>query len=126
MTRVKTNTTAAGAAAGSTDLELHVALVTGKDGIRLAVIEKSDDGMLRRLSDYVREEAPNALWPKDASQVSALLSAGRWETAIDFYFARVGNRWDQEFLHREIVPYHAGENVRRNSSASSARSRDRP
>lgn len=83
--------------------ELHVAVVAAIDGIRFAAVETTPQNLLGRLSCYVREMAPQVLWPPEAERVKSLIAAGELEPAVDHYFACVGNRWDREFLYRGIL-----------------------
>ena len=84
-------------------ITLHVAAVTAADGIRFVVAEPTADLLALRLSEYVRSRAPYALWPEDALCVERALAAGRGAAAVDAYFAKVGRRWDQEFVIRASV-----------------------
>lgn len=92
-----------GAADDRTEIELHIALVSSLDGIRFAAIERSGEALIQRLSCYVAVKAEEVLWPDSARQVLRLLSQGRSEAAIKHYFGGVGDRWDAEYLHREVV-----------------------
>lgn len=92
-----------GAADERAEIELHIALVSSLDGIRFVVIEWSGEALIQRLSGYVEAKAEDVLWPDSAGRVRRLLSQGRSDAAIEEYFTRVGDRWDAEFLHREVV-----------------------
>jgi hypothetical protein len=77
---------------------LHVALVYAPDGVRLAVACRTAGALARRLSRYVLEHATHQLWPDDAERVRLLAKRGKLEAAVAHYFARVGERWDEERL----------------------------
>jgi hypothetical protein len=83
--------------------ELHVAAVFAHDGIRLLTASHSEAGVTERLAAYIQGQADLLLWPGDARRVRALLEVGDTEEAIDLYFARVGERWEREHLHREGI-----------------------
>jgi hypothetical protein len=82
---------------------LHVALVHAPDGVRLAVSRRTSDALVRRVGRYVLEHASHQLWPDDAEHVRLLMRRGRFEAAVAHYFARVGERWDEERLVRVRV-----------------------
>lgn len=83
---------------------LHVAVVCAPDGVRLAVACRTPDALVRRLSRYALEHAARQLWPDDAERVRLLVQTGKLEAAIGHYFARVGERWDEERLVRIRTP----------------------
>ena len=76
----------------------YVAAVAAPDGIRFTATAASRAELVSRLADYVREHARVQLWPGDALRVRALLHLGNLEGAVAHYFARVGERWDEEWL----------------------------
>lgn len=76
----------------------YVAAVAALDGIRFTAAAPTRDELVRRLAEYVRENARVQLWPADALRVRALLHLGEIEAAVAHYFARVGGRWDEEWL----------------------------
>lgn len=86
-----------------TDIELHVALVASLDGLRFTAVDRSAEGLLQRLSEYVAANAHTGLWPDSARRVRLLLTQSDSAAAIQHYFDRVGDRWDPEYLHREVV-----------------------
>jgi hypothetical protein len=59
-------------------------------------------GKMTLLRPLEREHC-RLLWADDAGRVLDLLAAGEVETAVDLYFSRVGDRWDAEYLHRQVV-----------------------
>jgi hypothetical protein len=87
---------------GRTDV-LHVAAVYAHDGTRLLTASHSAKIVSQRVAACVASQAEILLWPADAHRVRALLEIGRTEEAIAWYFARVGQRWEREYLHREAV-----------------------
>ena len=76
----------------------YVAAVAAPDGIRFAAGAATRDELVDRLAEYVRDNARVQLWPADALRVRALLHLGDLEAAVAHYFARVGERWDEEWL----------------------------
>ena len=74
------------------------AAVHAEDGVCYLVFAASRQDLTHLIARYIAERAPYVLWPPDAERVLALLDAGYVEGAIDVYFARVGHRWDDEWL----------------------------
>jgi hypothetical protein len=81
--------------------ELHVAAVYAYDGIRLLAASRCAQAVTERVAAYVAAQADVLLWPRDAQRVRTLLEVGETQEAIAVYFARVGERWEREHLHRE-------------------------
>lgn len=81
------------------DTPIQLAVVVGLDGVRFAAAEADHRALQLRISEYVREASSHALWPSDQAEVRAKLDAGQVAAAIELYFARVGDRWDNEYLH---------------------------
>ena len=79
---------------------LHVAIASGPDGVHFVAIGGDEQEVTSQLVDYVLLRCEFTLWASDAEEVRALLDAGRNADAIDTYFARVGTRWDAEYLER--------------------------
>lgn len=84
-------------------ITLHLAAVTGVDGICFVAAEPTTELLSFRLSEYVRMRAPHMLWPEDARCVDRALAAGLGDVAVETYFAAVGRRWDEESLFRASV-----------------------
>jgi hypothetical protein len=80
-----------------------VGVVYAADGIRFLAVCTSRAALLTKLAGYVGEQAPQRLWAADASRVRELLSGGALKRAIELYFASVGGRWDEEWLHAEEI-----------------------
>lgn len=59
---------------------------------------------MERLAEYVRRQADLQLFAEDARLVAEMLSQCTTEAAVRFYFERVGERWDQEWLDEGTVP----------------------
>jgi hypothetical protein len=74
------------------------AIVHAADGVRLVTTAESREILFARLAEYVRERCDDMLWSDAAAQVRALLVAGDLHAAITLYFARTGERWDEEIL----------------------------
>jgi hypothetical protein len=90
-----------------TDLDgsaaVHIAVVYAIDGVRLVSAGESQEAVAARLAEYVGEQAEHALRPDGAARIRALLRGGSpWE-AVQLYFARVGERWDREYLQIQRV-----------------------
>jgi len=79
---------------------LLLAVVCAPDGVRFVAHGHSDLEILRRLASHVARQAPRQLWPLEARRVRLLLRHGRLGAAVAYYFARVGRRWDDEWLVR--------------------------
>jgi hypothetical protein len=77
---------------------VHIAVVRAPDGVRLVAACRTERELLCNLSAYVTRRAARQLWPADAQRVRSLAAGGALEAAVDFYFARVGERWDSEEL----------------------------
>ena len=76
----------------------YVAAVHAPDGVRFATAAATRGELVSDLAEYVRDNARVQLWPADALRVRALLHLGELEAAVAHYFARVGERWDEEWL----------------------------
>jgi hypothetical protein len=76
----------------------YSAKVHAADGVRFAATAESPKLLTTQLEAYVRERCDDVLWPQDARQVQAYLEADNPDAAISLYFARVGDRWDDERL----------------------------
>jgi hypothetical protein len=85
------------------------AIVCAADGVRFLAIGPSRASLLARLAQYVEEQAPRKLGPVEATQVHQLLGSGALEVAVDLYFASVGGRWDEEWLHHEEIALTAAD-----------------
>ena len=77
---------------------LVVAVVLNADGVRFSAVAESRDAAHRRVAAYVERRLDVHLWPDDAEHVRALLDAGDHDAAVEHYFERVGDRWDDEWL----------------------------
>lgn len=78
--------------------QLLVAVVHSARDVRFVTACSDVEALLRRLAAYVRERAPDTLWPDEARMVRALLEAGKLVRAIERYLDAVGDRWDAEWL----------------------------
>jgi hypothetical protein len=88
--------------AGDTDA-LHVAVVHASDGVRHVAVSTTRDSLIRNLAEYVKRKAFEQLLPCHAVRVDEALRDADPERAIALYFAQVGARWDQEFLHTQVI-----------------------
>lgn len=82
---------------------LHVAVVYVLNEVRYVTAAATRAALAVRLADYVRRHAGDQLWPDDARRLRRLLTARRFEAAVEHYFASVGGRWDEERLVIEAV-----------------------
>ena len=78
------------------------AVVHGADGVRLVANSSCADALVARIAKYVCERCDHVLWPDAARETRALLDDGNMYAAIALYFARVGDRWDEERLEYTI------------------------
>ena len=83
------------------------AIVHSADGVRFVASAAGPDVLFARLAEYVRGRCDDVLWPDAARRVRTLLDGGQLPAAITLYFARTGERWDQEWL--DLVTVEDGE-----------------
>lgn len=62
----------------------------------------SAEELAAQIIGYIRERCEFVLWPAPVRQLRALIGDGNLYAAIALYFARVGERWDEEWL--ELPP----------------------
>lgn len=84
-------------------MKIHIAVVCTATEVRMLTGAPSRADLERRLVTYVRKNATQFLWPVDSAQVLRLLEEGRPNEAISLYFSAVGDRWDREFLHVQLL-----------------------
>lgn len=82
---------------------VHVAVVSAADGPVTTLASRSSKGLEEQVFRYVEKNAALKLWPDDARKVVEFGRAGKKGTAITLYFRQVGQRWDPEQLHRNMV-----------------------
>jgi len=75
-----------------------VAVVHTPERVRFIAAEVQPERLEHRVAQYVSENAPHVLCPIDAEIVRTFLAANRCQSAIEHYFATVGQRWDKEWL----------------------------
>src|SRR5262245_42589925 len=78
--------------------EMVVAVVHGVGAVCFLAVAPSAERVMHEVADYVRSNAPDVLWARDAWRVRALLDAGETLAAVNHYFETVGQRWDKEWL----------------------------
>lgn len=83
------------------------AIVHAADGVRFVATAPCPDVLFARLAEYVRGRCDDVLWGDAARQVCRWLDDGHLHAAIALYFARTGERWDQERL--DLVTVEDGE-----------------
>jgi hypothetical protein len=74
------------------------AVVHAADGVRFVATAARPDALFARLAEYIRGRCDDVLWADASRQVRTLLDDGDPHAAITLYFARTGERWDQERL----------------------------
>ena|SRR5215207_3612714 len=93
---------------------MHRSADTGGPATFVAVIHDSDrvlftastltrPSLIDAIAEFVARNANVLLWGKDATRVQRLLRTGHAETAIEHYFACVGERWDNQWLVTSAV-----------------------
>lgn len=85
------------------DSVLHIAVVVVVDGVLFTAVEGSKKALRARLGKFVRVNASAKLWPPDSAEVLQCLDRGDVNRGVALYFERVGDRWDREFLHVQVV-----------------------
>ena len=84
------------------ELTLFTAVVQARDGVLFEAAADSAHELVREVAGFVRERCVDVLWPDDARQVRELLDQRNPYAAIALYFARVGDRWDDEWLELSL------------------------
>ena len=74
------------------------AVIHAVDGVRFIATARHADALAAQIVGYIRERCDHVLWPNCARTVHTLLADGNVHAAIALYFARVGERWDEEYL----------------------------
>ena len=80
--------------------QLHIAIVFAPDGIQFAAGCRTERTLVRLLAAYVVRRSSKQLWPAEARRIRRLVRRGAAAQAVDYYFARVGERWDEDRLVR--------------------------
>jgi hypothetical protein len=94
-----------GAEAGGTPAHtMYVGIIHGVRSIDFVAAAENRPGMLGRIAEYVRGQADVQLYGPDARLLDALLQREGVEAAIRFYFERVGEKWDRQWLEVVRVP----------------------
>ena len=89
-------TTAAVVSRSSFTATIHAA-----DGLRFLARARCAERLTQQLVSYIVARCDAVLWPAVAAEVRSLVRDRQLRAAIDLYFARVGERWDEEYLHVE-------------------------
>jgi hypothetical protein len=76
----------------------YTAVVYALDGVRLVAAATSRRALMQRVADYVQRHAGERLWATDARRVHQLVAGAAHEDAVEYYFAMVGQRWDEEWI----------------------------
>jgi hypothetical protein len=82
---------------------VHLAVVHGPHEVYSVMAARDRDALLRRLAHRLRDDVELQLFPQDADRFRALVDEARFETAVRFYFERVGRKWDPARLKLETV-----------------------
>lgn len=86
----------------SMELTLFTAVVQARDGVLFAAAADSAYELVTEVAAFVRQRCVDVLWPDDAQRVCGLLDQRNPYAAIALYFARVGDRWDEEWLELSL------------------------
>jgi hypothetical protein len=89
---------------GTSARTLYVGIIHGVRSIHFVAAAENQPGMLGRIAEYVRAQADVQLYGSDARLLDALLQGEGVESAIRFYFERVGEKWDRQWLEVVRVP----------------------
>ena len=82
---------------------MHVAVVHGKDGVHFVAAAETRAALVHQVAAYVRDQADLQLYARDVAILTDMLQRRDEEGAVRFYFQRVGQRWDREWLKSEVV-----------------------
>lgn len=88
---------------GETRRTLHVGVVHGMGAVHFVAAADTRAELVREVAGYVRAQAEHQLYPEDAAVVAALFERADEEAAVRYYFDRVGERWDREWLTADEV-----------------------
>jgi hypothetical protein len=85
------------------DTELRfTATIHAPDGVRFTAASATPELLIGEIAAYVVSRCDYVLWAEDACRVRAFIDAGDPDAAINLYFARVGERWDEERLELAV------------------------
>lgn len=87
-----------------TGTRMHVAVVHGTGGVHYVAAAQTRAALVRQVAGYVRDQADLQLYARDVAILTDMLQRQDEEGAVRFYFQRVGQRWDREWLKSEVVP----------------------
>jgi hypothetical protein len=82
---------------------VHVAAVIGGGEVRFLTAAPTRASLMELLAGYVLQHADGMLRPDAVLELRRLISAGRTAEAVRFYFERVGERWEKEYLCCETI-----------------------
>jgi hypothetical protein len=80
------------------------ATIRASDGVRFTATSATRELLMREIAAYVVSRCDYVLWAADACRVHAFIDTGEPDAAINLYFARVGERWDEERLELASHP----------------------
>jgi hypothetical protein len=80
-----------------------VAAVIGGGEVRFLTAAPTRASLMELLAGYVLQHADGMLRPDAVLELRRLISAGRTAEAVRFYFERVGERWEKEYLCCETI-----------------------
>jgi hypothetical protein len=83
------------------------ATIRASDGVRFTATSATRELLMREIAAYVVSRCDYVLWAADACRVHAFIDTGEPDAAINLYFARVGERWDEERLEIASRPLSA-------------------
>lgn len=74
------------------------AIVHSADGVLFVATAECPQRLAAQVVTYIRGRCGDVLWPSDAQQVREFIVQDKPYAAIALYFAKVGERWDEERL----------------------------
>jgi hypothetical protein len=80
-----------------------VGIVHGERCVHFVAVAETRAALHGRIAEYIRSHADTQLYAEDARIVSQLLERAEVQRAIRYYFDRVGDRWDREWLNEATV-----------------------
>jgi hypothetical protein len=86
------------AAPASIQETTYTAIVHAADGVLFVASAHSRAQLTAQIVSYIRERCDYVLWPAVSDKVRALIDDDEPDAAITMYFARAGERWDEECL----------------------------
>ncbi|MGH7637483.1 MAG: hypothetical protein ACREOK_07505 [Gemmatimonadaceae bacterium] len=105
------------------ELTLFSAVVQARDGVLFEGAADSAHELVTEVAAFVRRRCVDVLWPDDAQRVCGLLDQRNPYAAIALYFARVGDRWDEEWLELSLPIRDSADATQRKHGAGTTAAR---